>query len=108
MSGEYKFIVEGINSAEENGMENGSKGIFGEPVHRLQEKIEIGMEQMTKELGQFCTNFCEALPKIENSEFTLDEVEIKVEFSASGEIKIIGGAGAGIVGGMNLKFKKKS
>ncbi|MEH1836289.1 MAG: hypothetical protein V7L29_30615 [Nostoc sp.] len=83
----------------------GSKGV-GDAVKVNAQKLEQNMTNFLKVVGSL---FSQAQQQAKvNSRMQLDEIELSVEISAEGEIKLIGsGAKAGSKGAIKLKFKRQ-
>lgn len=81
---------------------------------KLSEKIKIGefsAETLKTELSKITNSLTSVIEDTATSinEFGLDEVSIKLEVSASGQVAILGnGVSATGTGGIELKFKRKS
>ncbi|MEH2303572.1 MAG: hypothetical protein V7K88_32535 [Nostoc sp.] len=83
----------------------GSKGV-GDAVKVSAQKLEQNMTHFLKVVGSLF-NQAEQQAKV-NSRMQLDEIELSVEISAEGEVKLIGsGAKAESKGAIKLKFKRQ-
>ncbi|MEH2144474.1 Pepco domain-containing protein [Nostoc sp.] len=83
----------------------GSKGV-ADAVKVSAQKLEQNMTHFLKVVGSLF-NQAEQQAKV-NSRMQLDEIELSVEISAEGEVKLIGsGAKAGSKGAIKLKFKRQ-
>ncbi|MEH2337073.1 Pepco domain-containing protein [Nostoc sp.] len=83
----------------------GSKGV-GDAVKVSAQKLEQNMTHFLKIVGSLF-NQAEQQAKV-NSRMQLDEIELSVEISAEGEVKLIGsGAKAESKGAIKLKFKRQ-
>ncbi|MEH2258043.1 Pepco domain-containing protein [Nostoc sp.] len=83
----------------------GSKGV-GDAVQVSPQKLEQNMTHFLKVVGSLFSQ-AEQQAKI-NSRMQLDEIELSVEISAEGEVKLIGsGVKAGSKGAIKLKFKRQ-
>lgn len=86
-----------------------SKDVFGESLPDTLKKsiTSIPIETLNNNLAQFVKHVSRGLLSIssEIKEYQLDEVEVKLEISADGQIGLIGSVGAGCTGGVTLKFK---
>jgi hypothetical protein len=83
----------------------GSKGV-GDAVKVSAQTLEQNMTHFLKVVGSLFSQ-AEQQAKV-NSKMQLDEIELSVEISAEGEVKLIGnGAKAGTKGAIKLKFKRQ-
>ena len=91
---------------EETNRDNtGSKGV-GDAVKVSAQTLEQNMTHFLKLVGSLF-NQAEQQAKV-NSKIQLDEIELSVEISADGEVKLIGsGVKAGSKGAIKLKFKRQ-
>lgn len=81
-----------------------SKGSAGS--HLLYSKLPISTLQAN--LSDFITRLGTSLEHIQSNmlNYTLDEIEINIEVSATGSISLVGSIEAGTTGGITLKFKR--
>lgn len=83
----------------------GSKGV-GDAVKVSAQTLEQNMSHFLKLVGSLFSQ-AEQQAKV-NSKMQLDEIELSVEISADGEVKLIGsGVKAGSKGAIKLKFKRQ-
>ncbi|MEH2461312.1 Pepco domain-containing protein [Nostoc sp.] len=83
----------------------GSKGV-GDAVKVSAQTLEQNMSHFLKLVGSLFSQ-AEQQAKV-NSRMQLDEIELSVEISADGEVKLIGsGVKAGSKGAIKLKFKRQ-
>ncbi|WP_373530535.1 hypothetical protein [Nostoc sp.] len=83
----------------------GSKGV-GDAVKVSAQTLEQNMTHFLKLVGSLFSQ-AEQQAKV-NSKMQLDEIELSVEISADGEVKLIGsGVKAGSKGAIKLKFKRQ-
>ncbi|MEH1784795.1 hypothetical protein [Nostoc sp.] len=83
----------------------GSKGV-GDAVKVSAQTLEQNMTHFLKVVGSLFSQ-AEQQAKV-NSKMQLDEIELSVEISVDGEVKLIGsGAKAGSKGAIKLKFKRQ-
>ncbi|MCL6754669.1 hypothetical protein KBT16_28285 [Nostoc sp. CCCryo 231-06] len=83
----------------------GSKGV-GDAVKVSAQTLEQNMSHFLKVVGSLFSQ-AEQQAKV-NSKMQLDEIELSVEISADGEVKLIGsGVKAGSKGAIKLKFKRQ-
>ncbi|MEH1825671.1 MAG: hypothetical protein V7L22_09955 [Nostoc sp.] len=82
-----------------------SKGV-GDAVKVSAQTLEQNMTHFLKLVGSLFSQ-AEQQAKV-NSKMQLDEIELSVEISADGEVKLIGsGVKAGSKGAIKLKFKRQ-
>jgi len=70
--------------------------------------VRLNVKTLGENLKQFIESMNELVsqaPKI-GEPFHLDEIELAVEINAEGNFQLIGGAKAGITGGLTLKLKR--
>ena len=83
----------------------GSKGV-GDAVKVNAQTLEQNMTHFLKVVGSLFSQ-AEQQAKV-NSRMQLNEIELSVEISGEGEVKLIGnGAKAGTKGAIKLKFKRQ-
>ncbi|MBE8987276.1 hypothetical protein [Nostoc sp. LEGE 12450] len=83
----------------------GSKGV-GDAVKVSAQTLEQNMTHFLKLVGSLFSQ-AEQQAKV-HSKMQLDEIELSVEISADGEVKLIGsGVKAGSKGAIKLKFKRQ-
>ncbi|MEH1924017.1 Pepco domain-containing protein [Nostoc sp.] len=83
----------------------GSKGV-ADAVKVSAQTLEQNMTHFLKVVGSLFSQ-AEQQAKV-NSKMQLDEIELSVEISADGEVKLIGsGVKAGSKGAIKLKFKRQ-
>lgn len=83
----------------------GSKGV-ADAVKVSAQTLEQNMTHFLKVVGSLFSQ-AEQQAKV-NSRMQLDEIELSVEISADGEVKLIGsGVKAGTKGAIKLKFKRQ-
>ncbi|MBD0302015.1 MAG: hypothetical protein ICV85_07470 [Tolypothrix sp. T3-bin4] len=82
----------------------GSKGV-GDAVKVSAQTLEQNMTHFLKVVGSL---FSQAQQQAKVNSMQLDEIELSVEISADGEVKLIGsGVKAGSKGAIKLKFKRQ-
>jgi hypothetical protein len=90
---------------ETNRDTTGSKGV-ADAVKVSAQTLEQNMTHFLKVVGSLFSQ-AEQQAKV-NSRMQLDEIELSVEISADGEVKLIGsGVKAGSKGAIKLKFKRQ-
>src|SRR3712207_3949376 len=88
----------------------GEKGFFDAP-QRLADKVgTVGSDVLAKNLQSFCEEIGEAFDGISTvvKNYQLDSVEISVQVSASGEVRLVGGASTQLTGGLKLVFSRQA
>jgi len=88
----YSKVVEG-----ERGLLSGITGPVSLNVEQLRDNLANFVESMNELTSR--------VPKMGDA-FRLDEIEFTVEVNAEGNFQLIGGAKAGITGGLTLKVKR--
>jgi hypothetical protein len=81
----------------------GEKGIS----RRLADKVgTVDSEVLAKHLQSFCEEIGEAFDGVSTvvKNYQLDSVEITVQVSASGEVRLVGGVSTELTGGLKLIF----
>ncbi|MEH2391027.1 MAG: hypothetical protein V7K21_04905 [Nostoc sp.] len=90
---------------ETNRESTGSKGV-GDAVKVSAQTLEQNMSHFLELVGSLFSQ-AQQHAKV-NSKMQLDEIELSVEISANGEVKLIGsGVKAGSKGAIKLKFKRR-
>src|SRR5215210_359152 len=88
----------------------GEKGIF-DASRRLADKVgTVSSDVLAKNLQSFCEEIGEAFDGVSTAvrNYRLDSVEITVQVSATGEVRLIGGASAQLTGGLKLIFSRQT
>src|SRR5215204_5714407 len=88
----------------------GEKGIF-DASRRLADKVgTVSSEVLAKNLQSFCEEIGEAFDGVSTAvkNYRLDSVEITVQVSATGEVRMVGGASAELTGGLKLIFSRQT
>jgi hypothetical protein len=88
----------------------GEKGIFDAP-RRLADRVgTVSSDVLAKNLQSFCEEIGEAFDGVSTAvrNYQLDSVEITVQVSASGEVKMVGGVSAELTGGLKLTFSRQT
>lgn len=69
----------------------------------------IPTSSLTEGLADFANRIDSILDgvKLASKEFYLDEIEVKVDITASGKVWLIGTVEAGATGGISMKFKRR-
>jgi pantoate kinase len=87
----------------------GNKGFF-DASQRFADKVgTVSSEVLAKNLQSFCEEIGEAFDGVSTvvRNYQLDSVEITVQVSASGEVRLVGGASTQLTGGMKLVFSRQ-
>jgi hypothetical protein len=88
----------------------GEKDIF-DASRRLAEKVgTVSSEVLANNLQSFCEGIGEAFDGVTTvvKNYQLDSVEITVQVSASGEVRLVGGASTQLTGGLKLIFSRQT
>lgn len=83
---------------------NGLSNIFR--VGCKEVSLDIVRENLAAFINNLSTTFDQVTATINNYE--LDEIEVKVDITVSGGVRLIGSMETGMDGGVTLKFKRKS
>ena len=98
-------VTRGGDWDEDVKRDSGSRGV-GDAVKVSAEKLEQEMTRFLQVLGKVFSH-AEAQAKV-NSKMQLEEIELSVEISGEGEVKLLGsGAKAGGKSAIKLTFKRK-
>lgn len=102
-----RFPMEVHVSAE---LPNGREEWSSNGVTRLISDSGTFIELFGQTLGEFCGTFANGLDPIDrqSSNFKLDTVEMYIELTSSGEIRLVASAGTDVAGAIKLTFKTKS
>jgi hypothetical protein len=87
----------------------GEKTIFD--PQRLADKVgTVSSEVLAKNLQSFCEEIGEAFDGVSTvvKNYQLDTVEITVQVSATGEVRLVGGVSAQLTGGLKLIFSRQT
>lgn len=90
-------------------VEVGAKGL-GERFAKAAEKVgTLSTETISNNMVRFCQSVSKALQGVELTDlpYQLDSVELTVELTGSGDVRLIGGIGAELSGGVKLKFRRR-
>jgi hypothetical protein len=88
----------------------GEKGFF-DASRRLADKVgTVSSDVLAKNLQSFCEEIGEAFDGVSTvvKNYQMDSVEITVQVSASGEVRLIGGASTELTGGLKLIFSRQT
>ena len=88
----------------------GQKGLF-DASQRLADKVgTVSSDVLAKNLQSFCEEIGEAFDGVSTvvKNYRLDSVEITVQVSASGEVRLVGGASTELTGGLKLIFSRQT
>ena len=87
----------------------GEKGFFD--ARRMVDRVgTVSSDVLAKNLQSFCEEIGEAFDGVSTAvrNYQLDSVEITVQVSASGEVKMVGGVSAELTGGLKLTFSRQT
>jgi len=90
--------------------QSGEKGIF-DASRRLVDKVGyVSSDVLAKNLQSFCEEIGEAFDGVSTvvKNYQLDAVELTVQVSATGEVRLVGGASAQLTGGLKLIFSRQT
>lgn len=70
----------------------------------------LSVDVLQENLTDFVEKMCIALKNVQTkiSNYSLDEIEVSVDISASGGVTLVGSIEAGAKGGITLKFVRES
>ena len=88
----------------------GEKGIF-DASRRWADKVgTVSSDVLAKNLQSFCEEIGEAFDGVSTAvkNYQLASVEITVQVSATGEVRMVGGASAQLTGGIKLTFSRQT
>jgi hypothetical protein len=88
----------------------GEKGFF-DASRRLADKVgTVSSDVLAKNLQSFCEEIGEGFDGISTvlKHYQLDSVEITVQVSATGEVRLVGGASTELSGGLKLIFSRQT
>ncbi|HSU17447.1 Pepco domain-containing protein [Longimicrobium sp.] len=97
-----------ITSAQELHTGSDTRGVLSQ-AQRLATTIGIASpDVLAQNLVAFCGSIGAVLTRIEDfgSNFILDQVELQIEVTAKGEIRLIGSASTELAGGVKLLFRR--
>ena len=86
----------------------GEKGFFD--ARRMVDRVgTVSSDVLAKNLQSFCEEIDKAFDGVETAlrNYQLDSVEITVQVSATGEVRMVGGASAQLTGGLKLTFSRQ-
>jgi hypothetical protein len=107
-------IIEGVRGGFNRGGNWDDDEVTGETIGSRNGAVKVTAQKLEQEMTQFLQVVEKVFSSAEqqakaNSGIQLDEIELSVEISAEGEVKLIGnGVKAGAKGGMKLTFRRKS
>jgi hypothetical protein len=86
-----------------------AKGL-GSITRAVQSVREISPEELGNRFREFCISLNSALQNLTLpvSEMSLDQIELSVELTSKGEVRMIASASAEIKGGFKLIFKRST
>ena len=87
----------------------GARG-FGATVEEVVRRVgQLSVDTLADNLRALCTGMSAALKSIELPDlpYGLEEVELTVDLTASGEVRLVGSVGAELAGGIKLVFRRR-
>jgi hypothetical protein len=120
---EFLWVVVSEDEASEQSVAGAKGGMFSDAASKVVEKLAISRRLSVVELEQKMSQFLEVVGRLfrqaeeqanlttaqssgKVSQLKLDEVEMSIEITAGGEVKLIAGGKAETKGSMKLKFKR--
>ena len=86
--------------------DNISKGVFDASMAFVNK--EISSQKITQNINNIVQTLSEGLSVIkETNSWEVDEITLKLEISASGEVKLVGAISTGMSGGIEIKLKRR-
>ena len=91
----------------DEGAADQSKGIWEEARNQVRKVAAVSATELSAQLASFTTELSTVFNNIcsKVGEYQLEAVEIMVEITAKGEVRLIGSASSGLKGGLKLVFK---
>ncbi len=90
---------------------DGEKSLFGANSVQslLYEPMKLNVETLGENLRRFVESMNAMMSRLPAfaEPFRLEEIELSVELNAEGNFQLIGGAKAGVTGGLTLTLKRK-
>jgi len=86
----------------------GAKGFSDRLAEVVQQVGQLNVTTISDNMALFCSGVAKSLQYIElpGLPYQLDAVELTVELTGSGEIRLVGSIGAELSGGIKLTFKR--
>jgi hypothetical protein len=120
---EYVWVVVGDEESPASGAVSKGGNLHGNLAEKLAAARRVSVAELEQKMSQFLTVVgrlfrqaerqaqltavpSTAQPGEKTSRLQLDEVEMSIEISASGEVKLIAGGKAETKGSIKLKFKR--
>jgi hypothetical protein len=87
----------------------GEKGFFDASRRMVDRVGTVSSDVLAENLQSFCEEIGEAFDGVSTvvKNYQLDSVEITVQVSASGEVRLVGGASTELTGGLKLIFSRQ-
>ncbi len=86
--------------------DNISKGLFDASMAFVNK--EISSQKVTQNINNIVQTLSEGLSEIkQTNSWEVDEITLKLEISASGEVKLVGAISTGMSGGIEIKLKRR-
>lgn len=94
-----------VNEDEES--VTGEKGLFTDSGSRVRRIIKVQAEDLAASLRNFCQQIAAMMSNVDfTGGFGLESIEVQIELTAKGEVRLIGAAGAETKGGVKLTFTR--
>ncbi|SAL86427.1 hypothetical protein AWB68_08024 [Caballeronia choica] len=86
----------------------GAKGLSNRISSVMQQVCPLNVSVVSQNMTRFCNAVAMALKDAELRDlpYPLDAVELTVELTGSGEVRLVGSVGAELSGGLKLTFKR--
>ena len=86
--------------------DNKSKGLFDTSMTFVNR--EISSQKIAQNINDIVKKLAESLSEVkETNSWEVDEITLKLEISASGEVKLVGAISTGMSGGIEIKLKRR-
>jgi hypothetical protein len=87
----------------------GGKGFFSNAENLLKKVEKVNPEQLKESMSNFVQTISKIFKEIQPTAagITLDEIEISIEMTAKGEIRLIASGGMETKGAIKLTFKRR-
>lgn len=87
-----------------------AKGIWDTAAAWVNKQSNVAIDKLETNLKQFCETFLLATSKLDDltAAYELSEIELSIDVTSKGEVRLISSAGAEIKGGIKLVFSRKN
>lgn len=104
-----RTLIPIIYDQQELDQESGEKGIFTASLTQTRRIGELEVEHLAETLKQFCSTMGQTFQGVTTAinDFELRTVELSVDVTAKGEVRLIGSLGTELKGGLKLTFERK-